>query len=573
MSHASELIATDIAAYLKQHETKELLRFITCGSVDDGKSTLIGRLLFDTKMVYEDHMKALESASLKHGTTGNNFDPALLTDGLKAEREQGITIDVAYRYFSTARRKFIIADTPGHEQYTRNMATGASTADLAIILIDARYGVLTQTRRHSFIVSLLGLRNVVVAINKMDLVGWSKARFDQIEADYREFASPLGFPGIAVIPMAALLGENVVARSEFAPWYSGPTLMEILETAPISRDLAAAGDPTRFRMPVQLVSRPDQSFRGYAGTIASGLVRKGDAITVYPSGQTSYVARIVTFDGDRDEAFAPEAVTITLEDQRDASRGDVIASPAHPPRVATTLDATLVWMNEAPLAVGRSYFLKHTTNRSPAVVTDVLSRIDVNTLEPHDANSLAMNEIGHCRITTSKPLVFDTYGESRAMGAFILIDRLTNNTVAAGMITGTTANVTGRDAYVQALRTAVPDLQLPVGLITDEERRARFGTSGGSVFVQGPPDTTLHVIRAILRRLCDLGVGAVEVPVVAAHAVATQGLIAVAAGSPPEPTPLVVRPMVIVVLTGEQRPLGVVLDELIARLRGAGALA
>ncbi|MBT9555095.1 MAG: sulfate adenylyltransferase subunit CysN [Myxococcales bacterium] len=573
MSHVSELIATDIGAYLKQHETKELLRFITCGSVDDGKSTLIGRLLFDTKMVYEDHLKALESASLKHGTTGNNFDPALLTDGLKAEREQGITIDVAYRYFSTARRKFIIADTPGHEQYTRNMATGASTADLAIILIDARYGVLTQTRRHSFIVSLLGLRNVVVAINKMDLVGWSEARFREIDAEYRAFATPLGFPAIDVIPMAALLGENVVARSEHTPWYSGPTLMEILETAPISRDRAAAGDPTHFRMPVQLVSRPDASFRGYAGTIAAGLVRKGDRVTVYPSGQASRIARIVTFDGDRDEAFAPEAVTITLEDERDASRGDVIASPANPPRVATTVDATVVWMSEAPLAVGRSYFLKHTTNRSPAVVTDVLSRIDVNTLAPHDANSLAMNEIGRCRITTSKPLVFDAYTDSRAMGAFILIDRLTNDTVAAGMITGSTEGVSARDAFTQALGVAVPDVRLPDGLITDEERRARFGTSGATVFVDGLPDTTTHVLRALLRRLCDLGIAAVEVPALAAHAVAAQGLIAIAVGAPPEPVSDLVRPVALVHLTGEQRPLGVVLDELLARLRAAGALA
>jgi bifunctional enzyme CysN/CysC len=373
--------------------------------------------------------------------------------------------------------------------------------------------------------------------------------------------------------MAALLGENVVARSEHTPWYSGPTLMKILETAPISRDRAAAGDASHFRMPVQLVSRPDASFRGYAGTIAAGLVRKGDAITVYPSGQSSRVARIVTFDGDRDEAFAPEAVTITLEDERDASRGDVIASPVHPPRVATTIDATLVWMSEAPLTVGRSYFLKHTTNRSPAVVTDVLARIDVNTLAPHDANSLAMNEIGRCRITTSKPLVFDAYTDSRAMGAFILIDRLTNDTVAAGMITGSTEGVSGRDAFTQALGVAVSDARLPEGLITDEERRARFGTSGASVFVAGPPETTTHVIRALLRRLCDLGVAAVEVPLVAAHAVAAQGLVAIAVGAPPEAVSSLVRPVAIVHLTGEQRPLGVVLDELLARLRAAGALA
>ena len=358
MSHQSELIATDIDAYLRQHEEKELLRFITCGSVDDGKSTLIGRLLYDSKMIYEDQLSAIQKDSKIHGTTGGDFDPALLTDGLKAEREQGITIDVAYRYFSTAKRKFIIADTPGHEQYTRNMATGASTADLAIILVDARHGVQTQTRRHSFITSLLGIRHVLVAINKMDLVDFSEEVFDRIRDDYRDFAVRLNIPDLDFIPISALRGDNVVDPSASTPWYQGPTLMGFLESVYIGSDRNLED----FRFPVQLVNRPNLDFRGYCGTIASGIVRKGDEVVVFPSRRTTRVKQIVTCDGELEEAFAPQAVTLTLEDEVDVSRGNVISRTGNVPRMNDRFDAMVVWMSEQAMVPGKIYHIKHATS-------------------------------------------------------------------------------------------------------------------------------------------------------------------------------------------------------------------
>ena len=357
MSHQSDLIATDIDAYLAQHERKELLRLLTCGSVDDGKSTLIGRLLYDSKMIYEDQLAALEQDSVTHGTTGGDFDPALLTDGLKAEREQGITIDVAYRYFSTARRKFIIADTPGHEQYTRNMATGASTVDLAIILIDARHGVLTQTKRHSFITSLLGIKHVLVAVNKMDLVDFSQERFDEICADYKGFATRLDIPDLHFIPISALKGDNVVNASEHMDWYQGSTLMAFLENVYIGSDRNLQD----FRFPVQYVNRPHLDFRGFCGTIASGIVRKGDEIMVLPSRKTSRVASIVTYEGEQPESYTPMSVTLTLEDEIDVSRGDMIVRPANVPQLKQKVDAMVVWMAEEPMLPGKQYTFKTTT--------------------------------------------------------------------------------------------------------------------------------------------------------------------------------------------------------------------
>ena len=430
MSHQSELIATDIDAYLKQHEHKQLLRFITCGSVDDGKSTLIGRLLYDSKMIYEDQLTQLEADSKLVGTTGGKFDPALLTDGLKAEREQGITIDVAYRYFSTAKRKFIIADTPGHEQYTRNMATGASTADLAVILIDARHGVLTQTKRHSFIVSLLGIRHVVVAVNKMDLVDFSEDRFNEICDEYRSFATRLDLPDLHFIPISALDGDNLVDRSERAPWYTGSTLMNFLETVYIGSDRNLQD----FRMPVQYVNRPNLNFRGFCGTIASGIIRPGEEIMVLPSRQRSKIKRIVTFDGDLDEAFAPLSVTVTLEDEIDASRGDMIVRPGNLPRSRDQIDAMLVWMDATSMVPGKTYLFKHTTQTLPGTIDTLNYRVDVNTLHRSPAPQLELNEIGRVSISLSGPIHFDAYRRNRNTGAFIVIDRITNATVAAGMI-------------------------------------------------------------------------------------------------------------------------------------------
>jgi bifunctional enzyme CysN/CysC/sulfate adenylyltransferase subunit 1 len=431
MSHQSNLIAEDIQAYLKQHENKELLRLLTCGSVDDGKSTLIGRLLHDTKMIYEDHMASLKTDSAKVGTTGEKLDLALLVDGLQAEREQGITIDVAYRYFSTEKRKFIIADTPGHEQYTRNMATGASTAQLAILMIDARHGVLTQTRRHSYIASLLGIRHIVVAINKMDLVGFSEDRFNEIREDYLEFASRLGLKDIYFVPMSALDGDNVVNRSENTPWFTGQPLMEILETAPLSE----ARDMEHFRFPVQYVVRPDLNFRGFCGTIASGVIRPGDKVVALPSRRTSTVKDIVTFDGNLSEAYIDQAVTLTLDDEIDLSRGDMLVKAEDQPYTGNRFNANIVWMTDAPLQPGRLYDIKLGPTLSSGTVKKIHYQTDVNTLEQQtNPDLLQLNEIGLCELTLSQPVAFDAYSAIHATGSFIVIDRLTNVTIGAGMI-------------------------------------------------------------------------------------------------------------------------------------------
>ncbi|MEM9724122.1 MAG: sulfate adenylyltransferase subunit CysN [Pseudomonadota bacterium] len=427
-----EIGRTDAAirAYLEAQQSKSLLRFITCGSVDDGKSTLIGRLLYEAKLIFEDQLTALASDSRKHGTQGEELDLALLVDGLAAEREQGITIDVAYRFFATDRRKFIVADTPGHEQYTRNMATGASTASLAIVMIDARKGVLTQTRRHSTIVAKLGIRHVVLAVNKMDLVDWSESRFREITAEYKAFAERLGVNDVMAIPVSALKGDNVVDRSEAAPWYRGPTLLDHLETVEVA-PFGAADAP--FALPVQWVNRPDLDFRGFSGTIAAGAVRPGDAVRVLPSGKQSRVARIVTFDGDLDEATAGASVTLTLDDEIDISRGDVLVAAETDAEVADQFQATLLWMAEEPLLPGRPYLLKSAAGHATVQVTDMRCRIKVDTLEELAAKSLALNEIGEANLSADRLLPFLPYAKNRALGGFILVDRVTNATVGAGM--------------------------------------------------------------------------------------------------------------------------------------------
>lgn len=438
MSHQSDLISTDINAYLAQHERKEMLRFLTCGNVDDGKSTLIGRLLHDSKMIYEDQLAAVQADSVKSGTTGSGkIDLALLVDGLQAEREQGITIDVAYRYFSTSTRKFIIADTPGHEQYTRNMATGASTCDLAIILIDARYGVQTQTKRHSFITSLLGIRHIIVAVNKMDLVGYSEDVFNKIKQDYLTFTSTLDLHDICFIPMSALDGDNVVNRSENMPWFTGLPLMDALNTVKIAND----HNFSDARFPVQYVNRPNLDFRGFCGTVAAGVFHKGDVVTALPSGKSSKIKSIVTYDGDLQQAFPPMAVTFTLEDEIDVSRGDMlIGKDKTDVVVADKFKANIVWMAEKPLTPGRQYAIKLATRKVYGSISLIHHRIDVNTLAHHDANELKLNEIGSCTVSVNAPVVFDPYKNSKWTGSFIIIDRLTNGTVGAGMITGTTGD-------------------------------------------------------------------------------------------------------------------------------------
>jgi sulfate adenylyltransferase subunit 1 len=430
MAHQSELIEKDILAYLKSQEEKSLLRFITCGSVDHGKSTLIGRLLWDSKMVFEDQLAALEADSKKVGTQGGAIDYALLLDGLQAEREQGITIDVAYRFFSTDRRKFIVADTPGHEQYTRNMVTGASTAQVAVILVDARKGLLTQTRRHSYLVSLVGIRHVVLAINKMDLVGYDARRFAEILRDYEQFAAPLGFASITAIPISALNGDNIIDASGNTPWYRGPTLMNYLETVQVEDDTRKQP----FRMPVQWVNRPHLDFRGFCGTIAAGTVRPGDELQVASSGRTSRVARIVTLNGDLREAVAGQAVTLTLTDEIDISRGDLLADPEAPPRYSRHPDAHLVWLHDVPLQPGQVYLVKTATSVTPGRVTRVQYAVDVNTLEQNQVPTLGLNEIGEVRLELDRPVAFDPYRQNRETGSFILIDRYSNATVAAGMV-------------------------------------------------------------------------------------------------------------------------------------------
>ncbi|MQY21603.1 sulfate adenylyltransferase subunit CysN [Nocardia macrotermitis] len=431
MAHTTnDLVISDIEEYLRRHEHKSLLRFITCGSVDDGKSTLIGRLLYDSKLVFSDHLAELERDSKTVGTQGGELDFALLVDGLAAEREQGITIDVAYRFFSTERRKFIVADTPGHEQYTRNMVTGASTADLAVILVDARKGVLTQTRRHSCLVSLLGIRHVVLAVNKLDLVGYSQQRFDEIEREYRTFAHSVGLEEIVCIPMSALRGDNIIDSGPNMPWYSGPTLVGQLESVPIADERNARP----FRLPVQWVNRPDSEFRGFSGQIAGGTVHPGDKVRVLPSGRESVIARIVTADGDLDVAVADQSVTVVLSDEIDVSRGDVIASAAAAPGVADQFEAQLVWMSEQPMLPGRTYQLELATSSAVAQIAQPKYTIDVDSLEHTAARQLELNEIGVVTLHLDRQIPFDPYVENRDMGGFILIDRLSQETVAAGML-------------------------------------------------------------------------------------------------------------------------------------------
>ena len=430
MAHISDLIGTDIDAYLKSHETKSLLRFITCGSVDDGKSTLIGRLLYDSKMIFEDQLAALENDSKKVGTQGQEIDFALLVDGLAAEREQGITIDVAYRFFSTDKRKFIVADTPGHEQYTRNMATGASTADVAILMIDSRKGILTQTRRHSFIVSLLGIKHVVLAVNKLDIVNYDRAVYDAIVEGYRTFAADLKFDSITPIPMSALKGDNITEKSGNTPWYNGPTLMAFLESVQVNDALREKP----FRMPVQWVNRPDLDFRGFSGQIASGRIAPGDKIKSLPSAKESTVARIVTHDGDLNEAVAGQSVTLTLADEIDISRGNTICTAAEPSEVSDQFRATILWMSEHELLPGRTYLMKVGTVTAQATIAQPRHAIDVNTMEELAARTLGLNEIGVCHLNLDRQIAFDPYDENRDTGGFILIDRLTNETVGAGMI-------------------------------------------------------------------------------------------------------------------------------------------
>ena len=425
------LIAEDIEAYLEQHQNKSMLRFITCGSVDDGKSTLIGRLLYDSKMIFEDQLAALENDSRRVGTQGQDIDFALLVDGLAAEREQGITIDVAYRFFATEKRKFIVADCPGHEQYTRNMVTGASTADCAVILIDARKGVLVQTRRHSFLCHQLGIRNLVLAVNKMDLIDYDETKFNAIVSDYAKFAESIGIESFNAVPISGLAGDNITSRSDNTDWYGGPVLIDLLETMQISN---TASQEMPFRMPVQWVNRPNLDFRGFSGLIASGTVKPGDELRSLPSGKTSTVKSVVTMDGELDDAVAGQSITITLEEEIDCSRGDVLATADNPPEVADQFETTIVWMDDEPLVVGRGYWLKLGTQMVSVTIAEPKYEIDVNTMEHLASQTLNLNQIGVCEITTDRRIVFDPYTENRALGGFILIDKITNHTVGAGML-------------------------------------------------------------------------------------------------------------------------------------------
>lgn len=482
MSHQSDLISTDIDAYLAEHEQKELMRFLTCGNVDDGKSTLIGRLLHDSKMIYEDQLAAVQADSAKSGTTGaGKIDLALLVDGLQAEREQGITIDVAYRYFSTSTRKFIIADTPGHEQYTRNMATGASTCDLAVILIDARYGVQTQTKRHSFIASLLGIKQIIVAVNKMDLMDYSEDTFNKIKQEYLEFTSTLDLGNIHFIPMSALDGDNVVNPSKNMPWYTGKPMMETLNTVEISTDRNYAD----ARLPVQYVNRPNLDFRGFCGTVASGVFHKGDTVTTLPSGKSSKIKSIVTYDGELDEAFTSMAVTLTMEDEIDISRGDmIVGTDTIKPIVADKFKASIVWMDEKTMIPGRQYIIKLATRAVSGSVSAINYRIDVNTLEHHDASELKLNEIASCTVSVNAPVVFDSYKNNKGTGAFIIIDRLSNVTVGAGMITGESDNEI-------------------LSRVSAEERAARFNQKATTINLTGA--NSLDIAYQLERKLFDTG--------------------------------------------------------------------
>ncbi len=503
-----DLIEHDILGFLQKHENKELLRFVIVGSVDDGKSTLIGRLLFELKAVYDDQLDAVRKATTMVGVP---IDFSLITDGLEAEREQGITIDVAYRYFTTEKRKFIVADTPGHTQYTRNMVTGASTADVGIILIDARYGVLEQSRRHAYIASLLGIPHLLVAVNKMDLVEYSGARFEEIQAEFRKFTSGLNFKDVTFVPVSALLGENVVQRGEGMDWYTGPTVLGYLESVPIAEDKNLQD----FRYPVQYVVRPHLNYRGFASQIASGVVKKGDSVMVLPSGKTSRIKGIDTYDGEREEAFMPESVILRLEDEIDCSRGDMIVHPNNRPRVGRTFEADVVWMHERALDPQKSYFLKHTTQMIRMQVQQVHSKVDLTTLERVPADTLALNEIARVTITCHRPIYHDAYLDNRATGAFVIVDSLTNSTVAAGMI------LRDESASEQDLDDALRELRAGSGLanrsqVSSRERRERLGQTGVTVWFSGLPGSgKVNLAYVLERKLFDLGH--------AAHVLAPEG--------------------------------------------------
>jgi sulfate adenylyltransferase large subunit len=478
-----------IDAFLKQNEEKDLLRFSTAGSVDDGKSTLIGRLLFDSKGVYEDQIASVKRVSVNQ--TAGALDFALLTDGLRAEREQGITIDVAYRYFSTPKRKFIIADTPGHEQYTRNMATGASNSNLAIILVDARNGVLPQSRRHAFIASLLGIPHLVVAVNKMDLVGYSEEVFESIRAELTSFMAQLQITDVHFIPISALRGDNVVEKSDRTPWFQGSSLLHYLETVHIAADR----NFTEMRFPVQYVIRPDQDFRGYAGQLASGVLRRGDSVMALPSGQISRVKSIVTYDSELPSAFPPMSITVCLEDEVDVSRGDMLVAPLHAPHVSRWVDARIVWMDTAPLDPNKQYLLKHTTQTTRAQVASIRYRIDVNTLEKQQAGELMLNEIGAVVLETHRPLFFDPYKRNRATGCFILIDPITNLTVAAGMITG-------REPHEIQQRAVLHGIPVEHSRVSFLERQTRFGHRAFTIWLSGNEELAYRVERKLFDRGC-----------------------------------------------------------------------
>ena len=468
----------DIKHFLDQDQKKDLLRLLTAGSVDDGKSTLIGRLLFDSKKLYEDQLSALERDSKREGHAGEEIDYALLLDGLKAEREQGITIDVAYRYFSTSKRKFIIADTPGHEQYTRNMITGGSTANLAILLTDARKGVITQTKRHTFLVSLLGIKHVVLAVNKMDLVDYSQEVFDKICEDYKNFATQLDIPDITFIPVSALKGDNVVEVSDRMPWYHGQSLLEFLETVHVSSDRNFED----FRFPVQYVIRPDLKYRGFAGKVASGIVKKGDKIMVLPSGKTSTVKEITTYDGELQEAFPPQAISIVLNDEIDVSRGNMLVHPDNLPKVERHFEAMLVWMDETAMDPHTQFYIKHNTHSTKARIDKIEYRVDVNTLEKSSVDFFQLNEIGRVVITTNEPLYFDAYKKNRQTGAFILIDPVTHNTVAVGMILD---KVSSDKLYSRITDKEREHIAKQGSLISVEEREKRYGQKGQTIWITG----------------------------------------------------------------------------------------
>lgn len=488
----------DIESFLRQNEEKELLRFSTAGSVDDGKSTLIGRLLYDSKGVYEDQLASVRKVSVNQ--TAGPLDFALLTDGLRAEREQGITIDVAYRYFSTPKRKFIIADTPGHEQYTRNMATGASTANLAIILVDARHGVLPQSRRHAFIAALLGIQHMVVAINKMDLVDFSEEVFERIRHEFSEFVAQFQVPDLHFIPMSALLGDNVVTKSTRMPWFSGESLLHYLETVHIASDR----NLTEMRFPVQYVIRPNLDFRGYGGQVASGVIKPGDPVMVLPSGRTTRVKSVVTYDGNLSRAFPPMSVTVTLDEEVDISRGDMLVHPDHAPHVAKHFDARVVWMSPTPLDPGRSYLLKHTTQMVRAGVRLIRYKVNINTLEKEPASALELNEIGAVVIETHRPIFFDPYKRNRMTGSFILVDAISNETVGAGMITGREPRET------QAKSTLLDGLKFENSRVAPPERFSRYGHHPATIWLVGNRDLAYVVERKLFDRGCVVNVLADE---------------------------------------------------------------